>query len=85
MWTALALTSVLAAPADLDFKKVRATHGHLGQERKSNKYMPGDLLVLAFDVDGLQVKDDGRVLYAMGMEWTKKGKTKPQYKQDPRF
>jgi len=75
MWAALALTTVLnLAPAQsqqpLELKNVRTTHGILGQERKDEKLLPGDLLVVAFDIDGLSVKEDGRVLYAMGMELT---------------
>lgn len=84
MWAALALMTVLnVAPAELELKNVRTTVGVLGQERKDDKLLPGDVLVVAFDIDGLQVKDDGRVLYAMGMELTKKGKEKPEFKRDP--
>jgi hypothetical protein len=86
MWAALALTTVLTAPAqaeELKLKNVRSTYGILGPTRKENKLLPGDLLVVAFDIDNLAVKDDGRVLYAMGMELTKKGKTKPEFKREP--
>jgi hypothetical protein len=84
MWAALALTTVLnVAPAQLELKNVRLTYGVLGQERKDDKYLPGDMLVVAFDIEGLKVKDDGRVLYAMGMELTKKGGKKPEFKRDP--
>jgi len=75
MWAALALTTVLnLAPAQtqqsLELKNVRTTHGILGQERKDDKLLPGDVLVVAFDIEGLSVKEDGRILYAMGMELT---------------
>src|SRR3954447_4849741 len=84
MWAALALTTVMSvAPAQIELKNVRSTYGVLGQERKDDKILPGDLLVVAFDIEGLKVKDDGRVLYAMGMELTKKGKEKPEFKRDP--
>jgi len=86
MWAALALTTVLnLAPAQqsLELKNVRTTHGILGQERKEDKLLPGDVLVVAFDIEGLTVKDDGRVLYAMGMELTKKGKPKPEFTREP--
>jgi hypothetical protein len=87
MWAALALTTVLTtAPAQADelaLKNVRSTHGILGQTRKDNNLLPGDLLVVAFDIENLKVKDDGKILYAMGMELTLKGKAKPEFKREP--
>lgn len=84
MWAALALTTVLnVAPAQLELKNVRMTYGILGQERKDDTFLPGDVVVVAFDIEGLQVKPDGRVLYAMGMELVKQGKDKPEFKRDP--
>jgi hypothetical protein len=87
MWAALALTTVLTVPAqagDLKVSNIRSTHGILGQTRSDNKdLLPGDLLVVAFDIENLTVKPDGLVRYAMGMELTKKGKTKPEFKRDP--
>ncbi len=84
MWAALALTTVMsAAPAQLELKNVRSTYGVLGQERKDKKLLPGDMLVVAFDIEGLKVKEDGRVLYSMGIELTKKGKDKPEFKREP--
>lgn len=86
MWAALALTTVLhVAPAQqqLELKNVRTTYGVLGQERKEDKLLPGDVLVVAFDIEGLKVKDDGRVLYSMAMELTKTGAKKPEFKREP--
>jgi len=86
MWAALALSTVLTAPAqggDLAVKNVRSTYGIFGQPRKDNKLLPGDELVIAFDVENLNVKDDGQVLFAMGTELTKKGKPKPEFKREP--
>jgi hypothetical protein len=89
MWATLALTTALnLAPAQagaLDLKNVRVTYGVLGQERKEAKeVLPGDIFNVAFDIEGLQVSDDGRVLYRMGMELTKTGKKEPEFKQEPR-
>jgi hypothetical protein len=74
MWATLALTTALQlAPAQegtLAIRNVRITHGVLGPERKDNRLLPGDVLVVAFEIEGLQVKDDGRVQYGMGMEMT---------------
>jgi hypothetical protein len=86
MWAALALTTVLSAPAqagDLKLTNKRSTIGILGPKRDENKLLPGDLLVIAFDIENLTVKKDGRILYAMGMELTKKGKNKPEFKRAP--
>jgi hypothetical protein len=89
MWATLALTTALnLAPAQagaLDLKNVRVTYGVLGQERKEAKeVLPGDIYNVAFDIEGLQVSEDGRVLYRMGMELTKTGKKEPEFKQEPR-
>jgi hypothetical protein len=86
MWTAVALTTIMTlAPAQtsLDLKNVRTTHGIMGETRKTDKLLPGDVLVVAFDIEGLKVKEDGRVFYSMGMELTKKGKAKAEFKRDP--
>jgi len=86
MWTAVALTTIMTlAPAQtsLDLTNVRTTQGIMGEARKVDKLLPGDVLVVAFDIKGLRVKEDGRVFYSMGMELTKKGKDKPEFKRDP--
>ncbi len=85
MWAALALTAVLnlvPAQAKLEIKNVRVTYGVLGQARKDTKVLPGDIAVVSFDIHGLTVKDNGDVLYATGFELTRKGKEKPELKQD---
>jgi len=86
MWTAVALTTVLTLPPaqGLELKNIRTTHGIMGETRKDDKFLPGDVVVVAFDIEGLKVKDDGLVQYAMGMELTKKGKAKPEFKSDPK-
>jgi len=89
MWATLALTTALnLAPAQagaLDLKNVRVTYGVLGQERKEAKeVLPGDIFNVAFDIEGLRVGDDGKVLYRMGMELTKTGKKEPEFRQEPR-
>ena len=85
MWTAVALTTVMTlAPAQgIELKNVRTTYGIMGETRKDDKLLPGDVLVVHFDIEGLNVKNNGQVLYSMGMELTKKGKAKPEFKRDP--
>ena len=72
MWAALAVSAVFAAaPADagqLQIKNDRFTYGIWGQARPDDKVIPGDILVIAFDIEGLQVKEDGKVKYSTSME-----------------
>jgi hypothetical protein len=88
MWATLALMAALgSAPAqnpaqELRLDNVRETYGILGQKRPDNKLLPGDVYVVAFDIMNLQVKDDGKVQYSMGMELLDKDK-KTQYKKEP--
>jgi len=77
MWTTLALMTLSLAPAQASeptFKNARFTYGILGQTR-SDKFLPGDAVVLAFDVQGLSVDGEGYIKYAMGMEISKGGKS----------
>jgi hypothetical protein len=90
MWLSYVLTTTLSlAPAqagDLKLTNSRVTYGLLGQERpdsKSPKLLPGDVYLVSFDITGLTAKKDGRVQYSMGMELTRKGKKKPEFKKDP--
>jgi hypothetical protein len=82
------LTALTLAPAQagtLELKNVRVTYGTLGQDRTDAKeLLPGDIFNVAFDIEGLQVGENGQVLYRMGMELTKAGKKDPEFKQEPR-
>lgn len=70
MWTTVALLSALSCtPAEtgqLELKNVRFTYGFLGQARKESTFLPGDLVILALDIEGLKVKDDGFANYSVG-------------------
>src|ERR1700675_3661260 len=72
MWATLAVSAVLAAaPADagpLQIKNDHFTYGIYGSERKNAEVIPGDILILAFEVEGLSVKDDGTVTYSTAMQ-----------------
>jgi hypothetical protein len=51
---ALALLPLLAAPASaLQLKNVRAAYGLLSAPRADNKFLPGDVLTLAYDIEDL--------------------------------
>ena len=86
MWATLAASAVLAAaPADagqLQIKNDRFTHGIYGSERKDAQIIPGDILWVAFDVEGLKVADDGKVSYSTAMELLDKD-GKSQFKENP--
>src|SRR5262249_22379270 len=86
MWASLALSAALTltpAQGKLDLVNPRPTFGILGQERKDKKVLVGDVFTLAFDVVGLQTKEDGQIQYSIGMELLDK-QGKSQFKQEPR-
>jgi hypothetical protein len=86
MWASMALLAALnLAPAQdsqLELKNGRITYGILGQERKDTAFLPGDMVVVTFDIEGLTMAPDGRVRYSTGMELTDKG-GKSVFKKDP--
>lgn len=87
MWTTLALLSALSyAPAQggqLELKNPRFTYGILGQERKDSTFLPGDMVVLSFEIEGLKVKDDGSAQYSMAMKLFNHKKNKYIFEKDP--
>ncbi|MBN9121473.1 MAG: hypothetical protein J0I06_20375 [Planctomycetes bacterium] len=72
MLTALAMAAVLggapAQPADLKLTNVRTTVGELGPTREVSKLLPGDILFIAYDVEGLTIDPLGLAQYSMMME-----------------
>jgi hypothetical protein len=53
--TVLALT---AGAADaLEIKNVRSTYGPIGSVRPGSDFLPGDAILLMFDIDGLKIDD----------------------------
>jgi hypothetical protein len=86
MWATLALASALSITPNqsgtLQLRNERATYGILGPERKENRVFVGDVYFVAFDIEGLQVREDGRVRYSMGMELTN-SKGQSVYRKDP--
>jgi len=86
MWTTLALAALTLSPAEagqLTLTNARTTYGLLGGPRTDNKYLPGDSYVLQFDIEGITVGDDGKVLYSVGLEVTDSA-GKAHFKQAPR-
>jgi hypothetical protein len=74
MWATLAaLTGLTLIPAQTELKltNARPTLGFLGATLKDGetpKLFPGDFFFVSFDIEGLQVNDEGKVEYSMSME-----------------
>jgi hypothetical protein len=87
MWTTLAFVAALGvnpgATDKLSLTNVRNTYGVLGATRSDNKYFPGDQYFLAFDIQGVQPDEAGKVLYSIAMQVTDR-KGKVLFKQTPK-
>jgi hypothetical protein len=80
----VALSTMLpSAPGDLSVTNVRLTYGALGPVRPNANVLPGDALVVAFDIDGMKVDDNGKVRYSTGLELLD-AKDKVLFKQEPK-
>ena len=79
--SALLLAALALAPAQppaggIALSNIRNTHGELGGTRPDNKFLPGDVVFVAFDIEGLTVGPKGDVKYSMAMEVTDKNNKK---------
>ena len=81
LFAALAATPGQAGP--LALANPRPVYGPLGAPRPDNKFLPGDALFLAFDIDGITVGPDGKVKYSTAVEVADPS-GKLLFKQDPR-
>jgi hypothetical protein len=70
-----------AGEGGLEFSNARFTEGVLGPVRASSKVLPGDSLVVCFDVSGIRIDDHGKVRYSTALEVTDSG-GKSIFKQD---
>jgi hypothetical protein len=88
MWNTLPLVAALAlAPAQapagaLKLSNIRNTYGELGGTRAETPLLPGDVLFVGFDIEGITVDPAGKVKYTMAMEVLDKA-GKAIFKQDP--
>lgn len=86
MFSTLALAAVLGlTPAQtpkLSLTNAKATYGELGTPRPEAKLLPGDLFFLSFDIEGIQVDKEGKVVYTMEMVVSDTA-GKPIFKQQP--
>ncbi len=79
---ALAVQPPAAPVGGLSLTNVRSTHGNLGGTRPAGPLIPGDVLFLAFDIDGMTVDKAGKAAYVMAMD-VLDGAGKVIHKQDP--
>jgi hypothetical protein len=75
MWTSAVFvaTALSLAPAQNDLKleltNARATHGVLGPRRDPSKGMlPGDQLVICYDIEGMKTDEHGKVRYSVALD-----------------
>jgi hypothetical protein len=66
--TLLALALGLGQADPLTLANVRTTYSVSGPTRPDNKILPGDLVVVSFDIEGAKVNDAGKVLYSIALE-----------------
>jgi hypothetical protein len=81
--TVLAAAWLAIAQPGLTVSNPRLTYGPLGPDRPSKTYLPGDVVVLVFEIQGLQHDAAGRGQYAMSLEVTD-AKGAVIYKQQPK-
>lgn len=71
MFTPLVLASLMTAPAQaggLSLTNIAPTYGLLGPVRTNTALIPGDLLHVRFEIDGITIAKDGKVTYTMQQE-----------------
>jgi hypothetical protein len=65
---ATALSMTPAQDGELKLSNQRTTYGFLGPTRASNKYLPGDIMFLTYDISGMKVDKQGRIKYGLAMQ-----------------
>jgi hypothetical protein len=86
IWSAVLVGALTLAASDsgaLRITNMRATYGVGGPDRPDKKVLPGDTLVIAYDIEGMQPGADGKVHYRIGMEVSDQ-KRGIQLKQEPK-
>src|SRR5262245_55777102 len=79
----LALGLGAESAAALDVVNLRATNGPLGTKRADQKYLPGDILYLTFDIQDLQLDVFGALQYQTTMEILDEDNTSKLKEQTP--
>jgi hypothetical protein len=76
MFMTLALAALTLSPAqggELKLTNIRLTVGELGPPRPTAKFLPGDILFVGFEINGLTIAEDGMGKYKMSVEVTDAG------------
>src|SRR5262245_30549010 len=81
--TAVLLSLATGQGGTLPVANDRLTYGHLGPARDSNKYLPGDVIFMIFEVQNMTFDKDGKASYAVGLE-IMDSKGTSLHKQNPR-
>src|SRR5262249_53055621 len=82
----LALLAALHAPAQADglsLTGARLAHGVLGPDRADARLLPGDTLIVSFDIEGITLDPQGKARYSMATERAD-SKGEAQFKQPAR-
>jgi hypothetical protein len=66
--TAVLLSASLGQPGQLTVTNERLTYGHLGPVRESAKYLPGDMINLAFEVQNITFDKTGKAFYTTDLD-----------------
>jgi hypothetical protein len=77
-----ALSALPAQEGQLRLTNERPTYGIMGAPRTNDKYLPGDVYFLTYDIENLKVDENGKVVYTMSMELLD-SKGKSQFKSEP--
>jgi hypothetical protein len=78
-----ALSLAPGQAGSLSLANPHTTYGIGGLPRGDTKFLPGDSVALAFEIQGIKPDSSGKVLYSIGMEVTDSG-GKSVFKQAPR-
>jgi hypothetical protein len=66
--TALSMPVAQDKDGELKVSNPRTTYGILGAPRGNDKYLPGDMVFLAYDISGMTVGKDGQIRYTLSLE-----------------
>jgi hypothetical protein len=83
MWLLLSLLALAGDNSTLKLTNVRTTHGAMGAARSDEKVLPGDQVVLSFDIAGARANSEGKVRYSIAME-VMDDQDRVLFKQEPR-
>src|SRR4051812_13306330 len=74
MWMSVLAVALLsfngAQPGKLSVSNDRLTYGHLGPARDNNKYLPGDVVHFAYEIQNMTFDAAGKASYALSLEIT---------------